>query len=323
MSPDFKTVVFRNPNSSRGHIAAERVKHLLRGLRTHDLESQSPRLKDNAYDLASHIEEGTNLIVVGGDGQQRTAAEAAKLASQKNVVIVPVRAGNSNDFARTCHDGENILRGKRLVNLLDNGMQVPVNTLDISVNGQLYGTAVNYAGIGITAYSGEAVNGRFARNARAKIPGSERMNGLMRVIEAGVIGATVLKHRSDDVQYERNGIEIASKELLYASGHSLAGTFKLDGDIFEQNAPSVVRYEIESEGFMRNLPGIIYGLKFGTLASERMLTDTVVFSPDNGPIPIQLDGEHDQLDPGSVLTAEIHQASFHTLVQPQSFVIAA
>ncbi len=313
MSPDRKTLVFKNPNSSRGETAAQRVKHLLYGWLTHDVESQSPRLKDNVCDLAERIEEGSSLIVVGGDGQLRTAAEAAKLAGLKDVVIVPVPGGNSCDGSRTYHNKKNILRGGRLVNLLMNGESVPVNTLDITVNGQAYGTAVNYAGMGMTARSGEAVNGRLTRTARAKIPGSEHMNGLMRVLEGGVIGATVIRHLSDDLEYERDGVQVASKELLYAAGHSLAGTFAINGDALRQDEPQVVRYEIEAEGFARSLPGIVYGLARGTLASERMPLDTVVFSADAGPIPIQLDGEHDYLEPGSILTAEIHQASFQTL----------
>lgn len=312
MSLERKTFVFKNPKASRFH-AANRVGELLHGWLTHDLESQSPSLKDNVYDLAAHIEEGSSLIVVGGDGQLRTAAEAAKLAGVKDVVIVPVPGGNSCDGARTYHNKKNILRGGRLVDLLMNGAQVPVNTLDITVNGQSYGTAVNYAGMGITAYSGEAVNGRFTRTARAKIPGSGRMNGLMRVLEGGVVGASVVRHLNDDIQYERDGIQVASKELLYAAGHSLAGTFTLDGDALEPNMPQVVRYEIESEGFVRSLPGIVYGLATGSLASERTPFETVAFLADAGPIPIQLDGEHDYLEPGSVLTAEIHQASFQTL----------
>ncbi len=283
------------------------------GWRTQDIESRSPQLKDNVYDLAGHIEEGMGLIVVGGDGQLRTAAEAAKLAGMKDVVIVPVPGGNSCDGSRTYHKKQNILKGQRLVNLLLGGKQVPVNTLDIAINGQPYGTAVNYAGIGLTAYSGEAVNGRFVRTARAKIPGSERMNGLMRVLEGGVIGATVAKHLHEGIIYERDGVEIEAKELLYAAGHSLAGTFNLNGEAFEQTNPQVVRYEIENEAFLRQMPGILYGLATGKLPSERVPHDTVIFSDSAGLVPIQLDGEHDYIEPGSSLTASIHQASFHTL----------
>jgi diacylglycerol kinase family enzyme len=313
MYPERQTLVFKNPKSSRGHRAAKRVKNLLHGWHTVDLESTSPRLEENAYDLAGKIKEGDGLIVVGGDGQLRTAAEAAKLADIKDVVIVPVRAGNSCDGARTFHNKKDVLRGNRLVDLLQRGMPVPVNTLDIVVNGQPYGTAVNYAGIGMTAYSGEAVNGDFVRNVRAKTPGSERMNWAMRGIEGAVIGATIIRHWSDDIRYMRDGKEFASTELLYANGRSLAGMLELDGDGLTQDNPKVVRYEIGSEGFVRHLPGIIRDLWKGSLASERVSTDTVMFCEDNGPIPIQIDGEHAYLEPGSVLTAEVHRASFQTL----------
>lgn len=313
MSSSRKTFVYKNPVSSRAQKAFRSVEKTLHGWRTSNVESKSPRLVDNVHDLAERIEEGSSLIVVGGDGQLRTAAEAAKLLSLKDVVIVPVPGGNSCDGSRTYHNKQNILRGNRLLDLLLKGEQVPVNTLDITVNNQLYGTAVNYAGIGITAYSGEAVNGRFVRTARAKIPGSEHMNGLMRVLEGGVIGATVLRHLGEDIRYERDGTAFASKELLYAAGHSLAGTFILNGDALEAHTPQVVRYEVESDAFMRHLPSIMHGLMTGSLASERTPQDRVIFSADAGPIPIQLDGEHDYLEPGSVMTTQIHQATFQTL----------
>lgn len=313
MSPDRKTFVYKNPVSSRAQKAFQGVERALRGWRTSSIESRTPSVQHNAEDLADQIDDGANLIVVGGDGQLRTAVEAAKLANLRNVVIVPVKGGNSCDGARTYQGKQNILRKDRLVNLLLHGEQVPVNTLDITVDGKPYGTAVNYAGVGLTAYSGEAVNGRLVRNARAKIPGSEHMNGLMRVLEGGVIGATVVRHLHEDIQYQRDGVDFASKELLYAAGSSLAGTFTLNGDALEQQAPQVVRYEIESEAFLRHLPGILYGLTTGTLASERMLKDTVVFSTDAVAVPLQIDGEHSYLEPGSTLSATVHQGSFQTM----------
>lgn len=313
MSPERKTIIYRNPVSSRAQKAYKNVEQALRGWRTSRLESPSPRIADNVYDLAERIEEGASLIVVGGDGQLRTAAEAAKLAGLKDVVIVPVPGGNSCDGSRTYHRKQNILRRNRLRDLLLHGEQLAVNTLDIHVNGQSYGTAVNYAGIGLTAYCGEAMNGRLVRTTRAKIPASQHMNGLMRVLEAGVVGATVVKHLGDNLVYERGNDIVQAKELLYASGHSLAGTFQLHGDALEQQAPQVVRYEIDSEAFMRRLPGVMYGLMTGQLPYEKMASDTVIFAEAIGPVPIQLDGEHDYLEAGSTLTTSVHRASFQTL----------
>jgi len=313
MLNDRKIIVYKNPVSSRAQKALRSVESMLRDYRTNIIESHYPSIKDNAEDLASQIEEGSTIIVGGGDGQLRTAVEAVRLAVIKNIDIVPVKGGNSCDGARTYQGKQNMLRGGRLLDLLIHGDRVPVNTLDITVNGRTYGTAVNYAGIGLTAYSGEAVNGRFVRTARATIPGSEHLNGLMRVLEGGVIGATVARHLREDIQYTRGNSNHISKELLYSAGHSLAGTFTLNGDSLEQHDPQVVCYEIESEAFIRNLPGILRGLMTGSLASERKPNDTVVFSSETAPIPIQLDGEHDYLEPGSILTVNMHQNTFQTL----------
>jgi hypothetical protein len=317
-----ETQVYRNPKSTRAHLAMKRVREVLhRTQHQHDvISSETPDSDKNAQELAEKLEHGMTIVVVGGDGLVGTVANAIKLADVENLKVVAFPGGDRCDTAETWNRGRNLAAKGILARVLAEGIPVPVNTLGYDIKGNLSrsGLAASYMGFGLAGKSAKIASGHTVRGIKASIPGHERLHKAVRVVDYVAVGAMVvggLPFHSFDI--DRDGEINKLNDLTYFVGNHMAGMFNLPGDVFKKKEPRVSYYETPSSHFVSRLPGILRSLQKGSLEPTRTTNDTIRVLDE---IDAHADGEHFWLPAGSEVSVGIDRGTFSTLVLPEDLL---
>lgn len=85
-------------NKNAGNFTEERLRTVLDTLSGYSVEMLETSGPGNATELAGRVEEGSYLIVYGGDG---TINEVAQSIVNRDVVMVPLNVGTGSDFQKT------------------------------------------------------------------------------------------------------------------------------------------------------------------------------------------------------------------------------
>ncbi len=129
-------------NKKAGDFSEDRLQTVLdsvSGLNIDVLETSGP---GNATELARDIEEGTYLMVYGGDG---TINEVAQSLVGKDVVMVPLKGGTGSDFQKTV----GALEPDQIENAVNRGLRTKIDAVKVSFNdGERYFLNVMEVGMG-------------------------------------------------------------------------------------------------------------------------------------------------------------------------------
>lgn len=303
---------YENPVSSR-HWVAERLAETLAHLRPRRIASRTPHAMANAHDLAAQLDDGTRLVVIGGDGQFNAAVNAVKLAGKADVTVNAVAAGNSGDGPYTHHGRVDFLRHPQLLqDLLVNGQDVPVNAMRLS--GVVDRIVALYAGFGLTAHSAAMVNNPWVRHLRNGASLHGRYNRLGRGVDTLAVGATTLSRlMRPPLEVIQDGQPQRVYEMSFIMAHRIAGSLLVEGQAFSAE-PQIASISITPSNLALRLGQATRAYMRGHTLETRLHPEVnlKLLSATLG----HIEGEQ-LMFPAGCLQIKVDPASYFTRVTPE------
>lgn len=129
-------------NKNAGNFTEERLQEVLNTLSEYSVEVLETSGPGNATELAGSIEEGSYLIVYGGDG---TINEVAQSIVNRNVVMVPLNVGTGSDFQKTI----GALETQEIGEAIEKGLRTKIDVVNVTYReGSRYFVNIMEVGLG-------------------------------------------------------------------------------------------------------------------------------------------------------------------------------
>lgn len=239
---------------------------------------------------------GDLVVVAGGDDTMNTAANV--LAGRKEIAMLPLKAGNGNDFVHGLYG-----KAARLAphELLTRGQPVAIHPLRVALDGLDHKLAVNYVSAGATAYGSRVLNHPWYRS----LPGYQ-LEKLRDAYEWSVLplSAFILSRsfRITEEGHERRVIDFTA-----ANGPFMAKHAKLPIELQE---PRAFAFECNSELQLLNWA---LNLVNGTPEGRYLERDRERRLQIGRTVLAHIDAEPFTIEKGTELTLSIHPKPFYAL----------
>jgi len=245
-----RVLAVQNPACSRPEKAAAVVGWLMDSPwrdRLEVVQTQRPSETDNVQLIQNNLQAGDVVLSLGGDGLANDVFNAVQQAYETGQVgddevrILPCPTGNGNDFSRSLYGG-NILRGKRLRNLLEAPVTARLDGMEINASDGFRKHAHSYVSVGFTGLSADNINLPDYRQRR-------RERGPL--VWAKMLDAKQILKALDapPFEYQNGSVEtVEAREILLAlMPRFAAGVIRLDTEPFDRK---VVALELGSQAFV-------------------------------------------------------------------------
>ena len=312
-------VLLFNPYSSRYHALQPYINELKTshyGNRVTEIETEKQHYLNEAA-LRKSVKENSYVVVAGGDGTARSAAKTiVEYFPNKGVKLLILPGGSASDLSYSVHGPGQLPSPSHI---LDNSRIQSIRTIDISTvlgTKKSHDIALGYAGFGMTAHAAQTLNSRSYRSrpyARNPL--------LVAAYESIVAANSILQSRP--FQIEHSGRIEDLTELLFANGSRVAKHFPLPNKLEEDQ---IFMARLEADYRFKKLASWI-----GSVVLQRQPNIEGVFLHDEpytfnicGPVPMQLDGEPQDLHPDTQVTIKQSDTSLDIVKHlPREFSEAA